>query len=43
MVVNGRGKLASPKPFSIAFTAEVGVKRFIKRQLHTTHVGAVGL
>ena len=36
--VNERGKSASQKPL----TAEVSAKQSIKRQLHTTHVGAVG-
>ena len=36
--VNERGKPASQKPL----TAEVSAKQSIKRQLHTTHVGAVG-
>ena len=31
-------KTASQK----SFTAKVGAKQSIKRQLHTTHVGAVG-
>ena len=34
----GRGEPASEKPH----TAEVCAKQSIKRQLHTTHVGAVG-
>ena len=33
-----RGEPASPKPY----TAEVCAKQSINRQLHTTHVGAVG-
>ena len=36
--VNERGKPASQIPF----TAEVGAKQSIKRQLHTTYVRAVG-
>ena len=36
--VNERGKPTSQQPL----TVEVSAKQFIKRQLHTTHLGAVG-